>query len=144
MAFCILKISKSLGLYFILSQGFWIKYSHLDFVLFKMQNILRSIFTVIHSKENTPMGHICTLNGNAKIILKLPQTLDSESITPFIADSYCILCRTLSRVNITNKISKMLKLQHQKRIEEDRRYLCCRDCKERGCDTSVKLFYDFF
>ena len=90
------------------------------------------------------MEYIWTFNGSAEITLKVPQTLDSLTITPFIADSCCVLCRTSSRYNITNKIPKKLKFQHKRILDKDRRYLCCKNCRERSCDICVRLFYDFF
>ena len=88
--------------------------------------------------------YIWTFNGGAKITLRVPQTLASHSITSFIDDLGCVLCRTLSRDNITNKISKKLKLQHKGRIDEGRRYLFCKNCKKKGCEICAELLYDFF
>ena len=82
------------------------------------------------------MKSIWTFNDGDKIILKVLQTLAPLTITPFIADSCCVLCRTLSRNNITDKISKKLKFHHKRRIDEDRRYLCCKNA-ERGVVISV-------
>ena len=65
-------------------------------------------------KKKRPMEYIWTLNGSVKIILKVLQTLASESINTFIADSCCALCKTSSRDNITNKSSTRVKIQHKK------------------------------
>ena len=65
---------------------------------------------VMACRKKRLMEYIWTFNSSAKIILKVPQTLHSWTITPFIAYSCCVLCSTSSRNNITNKISKSQKL----------------------------------
>ena len=72
----------------------------------------------------------------------VPQTLALQTITPFIADSCCVLCRTSSEDTITDKISKKVKLQHIIKVDEDRRYCSCKNQREKSCDTCKKLFYD--
>ena len=96
--------------------------------------------------KKSPIVHILTFNGSKKIVLKVPQTLTSKITIPFITDSCCVpcICRTSSRDNITNKSLKKLKIQHKRRIDKDRRYYSCKNCRKRNCDISTKLWYDFF
>ena len=99
---------------------------------------------IILSRKERPMEYIWTFNSSAKIIPMVPKTLALQTINSFIADLCCVLCRTSSRDNITNKISKKLKFQHERRIDKNGRCLCCKHCRERDCDICVKLFYGFF
>ena len=114
-----------------------------DFKTVAQNNNQHLCLDVVPCMKKRPVEYIWTFNGSAKIILKVPQTLASLSIIAFIADSYCVLCRTSSKDNITNKTPKKLKLEHKAILDRDRRYLTCKNCRERGCDICLKLFYAF-
>ena len=81
-----------------------------DFNIVAQNDNQHLCLNVILSRKKRPIDYILTFNGSVENDLKVPQIQVSEIITTFIANSFCVLCRTSSRDNITEKCSKKLKL----------------------------------
>ena len=82
---------------------------------------------------------------DTEIVPEGMQTATSKSmVIPFTADTCCVLCRTSSRDNLTNCIPKRLKTEQKKKLDPNRRYLCCKNCREKSCDLCVQKLFMFF